>query len=410
MKFLFRFGNLFLFLLFLPIKTDSCTIFYIEKEGIVLAGNNEDWKDNAPMVFFYPSVDGKNGWIKFGWANGFPQGGMNEHGLFWDATSGPYLAMPQSEAAKTKLLTPIMQKVIEECRTVENAKLVFGGFYCEDQYKAQYLVGDSTGHSMIVEGDNIINKKKDYQVLTNFYQSHPELGGHPCWRYDKACELLQEIDIPAPYDIGYVLASTHQDGKYPTQYSTIYDLNKQQIYLFHFHNYEEFIDINLKKELQRGYRFFHISDLFSHIQNLQPADGAQVNSEDVTINWKGKPGSFYEIIYSVAPDFSEAHVATVSDFDLKEKGGVIGAVVPVLLILIIVGTFRKKPVTILFLVLFIVSFKCSKDNVEPAKTIAFSKNIIGLESGQTYFWKIHAKTADQKAFYSETSVRQFKTQ
>ena len=57
--------------------------FYIEKEGIIFAGNDEDWKDNAPMMFFHPSPVGrKNGWIKFGWASGLPQGGMNEKGLF----------------------------------------------------------------------------------------------------------------------------------------------------------------------------------------------------------------------------------------------------------------------------------------------------------------------------------------
>ena len=75
-------------------------LFYT-KEGIIYAGNNEDWKDNATMMFFYPSAQKKNGWIKFGWASGFPQGGMNEKGLFWDATSGPHLAMPHSESTKT---------------------------------------------------------------------------------------------------------------------------------------------------------------------------------------------------------------------------------------------------------------------------------------------------------------------
>jgi len=410
MKFLFRFGSLFLFFILLALKTDSCTIFYIEKEGIIYAGNNEDWKDNATMMFFYPSAQKKNGWIKFGWASGFPQGGMNEKGLFWDATSGPHLAMPHSESTKTILQVPIMKKVIEECATIEEAKIVFGDFYCEDQYKAQYLLGDSTGHSMIVEGDNIIDKNEDYQVLTNFYQSHPELGGHPCWRYNKACELLQEIDMPIPYDIGYVLSSTHQEGEYPTQYSNIYDLNNQRIYMFHFHNYDEFIDINLKEELQNGYRSFYISDLFSDIHDIQPTSGANVNVLQVLVKWKGNPDSSYEIIYSDSPDFTQAHVVNIACIDLIEKGGMKSAMVPLLLILFSMGMIKRNLGIFLFLVVLSVGFQCSKDYIEPNKTISFSKNIGDLESRQTYYWKIRAKTGGQNAFYSETTVRQFKTQ
>ena len=88
-------------------------------------------------------------------------------------------SMPQSETTKTKLQIPIMQKVTEDCATVGDAKILFGDFYREDQYKPQYLVGGSTGHSMIAEGENTIDRKDDYHILTNFYQSQPELGDYP---------------------------------------------------------------------------------------------------------------------------------------------------------------------------------------------------------------------------------------
>lgn len=62
----------------------SCTGLYdlVRQGNIVLAGNNEDWKDPWPMMFFYPATEEKYGWIKFGWGGGFPQGGMNDQGLF----------------------------------------------------------------------------------------------------------------------------------------------------------------------------------------------------------------------------------------------------------------------------------------------------------------------------------------
>ncbi len=159
-----------------------CTVFYATDGNIILFGNNEDWSDPNSRIWFIPSEEGKHGWIKFGWAGGFPQGGMNEDGLCWDATGCSYLGMPYSEANKEKYSDPLMMKVIEECATVEEASAIFTTYYCEDQYKAQYLLGDTTGASMIVEGDSIIVKSSNHQILTNFYHSHPELGGYPCWK------------------------------------------------------------------------------------------------------------------------------------------------------------------------------------------------------------------------------------
>lgn len=219
-------------ILLFSINALSCTIFYLSNDSIILAGNNEDWKDPYSKMWFYPSEDNKYGWIKFGWGSGFPQGGMNDQGLFWDGTSGPYLEMPYSESNKEKYPGPIMQKVIAECANVREASDIFSNYYCEDQYKAQYLVGDSKHNSIIVEGDSIISMEDNCLILTNFYHSNPELGGYPCWRYNIANEMITSNNSYTTYLIGSILSATHQEGKYPTQYSQIYDLQNCQIYLF----------------------------------------------------------------------------------------------------------------------------------------------------------------------------------
>lgn len=150
-----------------------CTVFYATDGNTILGGNNEDWSDSKTKIWFFPPEEGKHGWVKFGFAGGFPQGGLNDQGLFWDATGCAYLEMPYSEANKEKYYGPLMEKVIEECASVQEALIVFENYYCDDQYKAQYLIGDATGASMIVEGDSIIMKNGDYQVATNFYHSEP---------------------------------------------------------------------------------------------------------------------------------------------------------------------------------------------------------------------------------------------
>jgi len=389
-------------------RTYSCTIFYIEKDGIILAGNNEDWKDPASMMFFYPPSNGKHGWVKFGWGSGFPQGGMNDQGLFWDGTSGPYLEMPDSEAHKTKLSFPIMQKVIEECGTIEEAKAIFANFYHDDQYKAQYLLGDSSGCSMIVEGDNILDKEKDFQVLTNFYQSHPEMGGYPCWRYDKANELLEECDELNPYFVGEVLANTHQEGNYPTQYSNIYDLKNGLIYLFWFHNYEEFIKIDLSDELVKGYRSYDIPQLFSKIKLESPANGISVKTFSVKFSWKGIPGNSYEVVYSTSPDFMDFETAKVINAT-NNKRTVYLAFAPVFLFLLLLKFKKDRFMLIALSFLLFAGLRCEKDDPEPDNLTTVSKTVTNLLPGKTYYWKVRACSDPQKNFYSETIVFQFIT-
>ena len=194
-----------------------CTVIHAAEEDVVLGGSNEDWKDPLTRFWIIPAETGKHGWIKFGFAGGFPQAGMNDAGLFWDATGSPYLAMPLSEAQKTFYDGPLMVKVMEEAGSAQQAREIFGAYYCEDQYRAQYLVGDALGGSMIVEGDSILTKERRFQVLTNFYQSRPELGGYPCTRYQMATEILNGAAAITALLMGQVLDATHQEGKYPTQ-------------------------------------------------------------------------------------------------------------------------------------------------------------------------------------------------
>lgn len=403
-----------LLILSLSIKAFSCTIFYIKNDTIILAGNNEDWEDPYSRMWFYPSENGKYGWIKFGWGSGFPQGGMNDQGVFWDATSGPYLEMPYSEQNKEKYPGPLMQKIIEECESTEDAISVFSRLYCEDQYRAQYLVGDSKFNSMIVEGDSIISMDGDYLILTNFYHSNPSLGGYPCWRYDKASEMITNTENYTKYLVGSILSETHQEGRYPTQYSQIYDLINCQIYLFHHHNYEEFIVIDLVEELKKGYRSFDIPDLFANIKLGSPYEDEKISSTKVEFSWEGKPGFRYELIYATNPDFNES----TSEYITSEYPPVhnhkiaIFAMAGLLCMLPVTkGRLRRKRILILSLFM-VLNLHCEKDKnaVEEDKLITMTKTVDNLLPNTPYYWKIKSSPIDHNDFQSETITRYFITE
>ncbi len=391
----------------------TCTIFYAARNNMVLSGNNEDWSDPNTFMTFYPSESGKLGWVKFGFQNSFPQGGMNEKGLFWDAASTPYLAMPYSEENKEKYTGVLMQKVIEECSTTQEANAVFEEYYCDDLYNAQYLIGDSTGTSIIVEGDEIFGSNEDFQVMTNFCQSQYEPGNFPCWRYDTVEEMLQNDDEISPVSFGWILSATHQGGNYPTQYSNIYDNKNCIIYLFYYHNYEEYITIDLYQELEKGFKDYNIPSLFSMIEMLYPDFGAIVNSTSVTFRWEGKANSLYELYYSTDPDLTDCEPIIIRPFNfLKSTPKNLNLLISGIFITAFLGILKKRLLFILLTIFIIlIVLGCSQNSTSPSSgdIIEFTQTVENLQPGTTYYWKIIAHPEGTDDFISETVTYSFTT-
>ncbi len=384
-------------------------MFYATKGGIALGGNNEDYSDPNTGMFIIPGRNCKNGWIKFGFLGGFPQGGMNEKGLFYDATGCAYLPMPASEAEKQLYDGPLMQKVMEECGTVQEALAVFSDFYCEDQYRAQYLIGDAAGMSIIVEGDNIIVKEKHYQVLTNFYQSHPELGGYPCWRYNTAVSILEDASDITPRLFGEILSATHQEGRYPTRYSNIYDLNRQIVYVFHSHNYDEFISVDLIEELGKGQRTYTLSQLFSKMKIINPANEAVTSSASVTFEWTGQKDSMYKLYCSTDPEMADCTPIQVTGDSLDSNPILMACIGSFLLGIASIGKRRSRRAFLLLLLASTLSCGESAMNPDNDGNISFSATVENLQPDTDYFWKVVASTQNGSPFTNETPLRTFKT-
>jgi choloylglycine hydrolase len=391
---------------------EACTIFYICKNGIILGGANEDWKDPATYMWFYPADSSGYAWVKFGFGSGFPQAGMNENGLFWDGTSNPYLAMPESEAGKILYDGPIMEKVIRKSAVISDADEIFAQYYCQDQYRAQYLIGDSSGSSMIVEGDNILYADHSYQVLTNFYHSEPELGGYPCWRHDKAVEILDSCTRPSVYTAAYLLSSTHQDGNYPTQYSLIFLPASRQIVLYYYHNYDEYLLLNLQEQFQKGYKKYALPPLFSRITLSGPVNNSEVGSDSVTISWKGIPGRYYEVLLSQSPEFEDV---VITGFSAKQDTKEASAMIFVLFGLVTGAVLiRRDMVKSLLLILgfSLMLSSCQKETEDKSVTdprVSMTKTFSGLEADTTYYWKISASNETSGGLTTSTPVQKFTT-
>jgi hypothetical protein len=140
---------------------------------------------------------------------------------------------------------------------------------------------------VIIEGDEIIYKEGDYQVLTNFYHSHPEIGGYPCLRYDTAVSMLEDINSLNHEYFRSICNATHEKK---TILSNVYDLTEEVFYVNYLQNFEETLEFDLNEELAKGERRIYIGSLFEPEDNQGPG-----KPEAPTGEISGLPGE--EFVY-----------------------------------------------------------------------------------------------------------------
>jgi hypothetical protein len=100
-----------------------------------------------------------------------------------------------------------------------------------------------------------------------------------------------------------VMNAVHSKGLSTTQYSTIYDLKSALVYVLFYHNFEEFLKIDLEAELTEGHASYELSSLFADMRLLAPADTATVEGTPVTFRWSGNDDCEYQLHYSKNADF-----------------------------------------------------------------------------------------------------------
>ena len=244
----------------LTARAPACTGFSASNGRVVLVGNNED--DNNPFtsLWFVPAGKARYGRLYVGYDNFEPQGGMNEHGLWFDAFSAA--PVETLDSAKPVFQGNLTDKAIANCATVDEVVQLF------EQYNRSFMKGfvlmfaDASGGSVIIEPGAILRKTGRYQVQTNFHQSL-SVPEYECERFAIATRML--ADAQDRISLGLfrrILAATHEEQTYPTVYSNIYDLKRRVMYLYHFHNFENVVRIDLRAELKKGVHAVSLPSLF----------------------------------------------------------------------------------------------------------------------------------------------------
>lgn len=243
-----------------PDPAAACTGFCAKSKNTILVGNNEDWGNPRARIWFVPGEKGAYGRVYVGFNDGSPQGGMNEQGLFFDG-----FATPRLEVAPTPdremYFGSVAGKALAECATVDEVVRLFDKYTRPD--RAIFLFADRNGDAVAIEPEAVVRKKDWYFVQTNFYQSRVQPGAETCDRFKIATRMLEDSRGAISVDLfRRILAATHQEGGASTQYSNIYDLEARVMYLYHFHNFENVVRIDLAEELRKGPHTIEIPSLF----------------------------------------------------------------------------------------------------------------------------------------------------
>jgi tetratricopeptide (TPR) repeat protein len=229
----------------LPLQMFPCLILKIAHGNCVLAGNNEDIDNPLSKIWFEPPEKGKYGITYFGYSVNYPQGGMNDQGLFFDAVAG-FTTDWKVSPKRLNYEGNLNRKIMEECATVEEAIAVYNNYNKSSFKYARYLLADRTGASAIA---GWIDGEMKFICDNGGFQA---MGVNE----DTAISVLKAIKedkrTVSVDDVKDVLEACHVEGRYPTQYSNICDLKNNVVYMFLFHDYSSVVKFDATEEYKKG--------------------------------------------------------------------------------------------------------------------------------------------------------------
>ncbi len=404
-------------LLSLPAPLIACTVLSASNNDKVLAGTNKDCENTNTRIKIFPSTEEKYGIIYFGYqvSEGFQNvGGMNDQGLWYDGASLPERSDIENHYNKPTVKGELCEKALEECASVEEVITMYKKYF-SPHWQGHSMWADKYGNSIIIEyGEKdivVIHKKDFFQVMTNFYISDSSNSRwYNSYRYEVANHIFKNTDEVSNSLFQSILDATHQTGLNPTVFSNIYDLKNGEIYTFNFHNYEEFIKINLLEQLEKGEQYLTLYSLFNQIKLIEPLSQEKVNPSSLTFIWNGNAES-YNFYCSQNPDFANCTPKIINDLQKNTTTSIFICLMffPISLIGFNYKHY-KKVLQVLFIIILIIFISCEIDILNsPYKPSELEHKITieNLEPNTVYYWKVVA--IGDNNIDNESIVKTFQT-
>lgn len=409
--------TLIIFIFSQPSK--ACTVFSASQGDVILAAANKDWDNINTRILFLPASDGKYGRVYFGYqvSQGFQNsGGMNDQGLWYDGASLPERTDIKNHYNKPTVKGELCEKALEECASVDEVIQMYTKYY-SPHWQGHSMWADKYGNSVIIEyGEKdvvFIRKHSDYQVMTNFYVSDTtNARWYNCYCFNTAEYMLKNGNDISLDLFRSTLDAVHAEGLMPTVYSNIYDLKNGDIYVFNFHNYNEFVKLNLEEQFKKGEQYFKLPQLFNEVKLHSPVSGEIVAYSSINFEWYGD-GDNYLLYYSTNPNFTDCEPIVIEANQLIKYADM--GFFPILLIIILIGSLglRKSKITAVIIGLATVCLFVSCDiptitSPYSPSEIKHSQTVENLQPNTLYYWKV--VTIIENGINSESIVQTFITE
>ena len=304
----------------------GCTVITISKGDSVFFAGNDDYINPDSYYWVEPGDSTRYGVIWIGKTDD-PQQGVNEKGLAYDANGLPRVDVnPHSERipVEGEYYHHYCMQIMHECSTVEEV-ITWAGLHQRPPYMHDQLhFADATGDAVVIsagkDGEMVFTRKDPgdgFLVSTNFNVANPANGtDYPCWRYDKARELLGQLvanDGPVTSgDATYVMDAVHVAGASGWTIETmVADMVNGLVYLYFFYQYDHPVVLNVKQELANPREPGPLSLLFPEevreeaVRRYKDAQSNLVLNKVVGITWPAMVLVSLILLFTVCADFKK---------------------------------------------------------------------------------------------------------
>jgi hypothetical protein len=291
---------LLIMMIFYPIQViKACSMYKITQGDKTIVGNNEDWISPNSKFWYEKGEDENYGVLYMGQLDDFSQGAINEVGLVFDGFANPKLAVEDTVGKKTISISTAISKIMQTMSTVKEVKAYLSEVNLSSLTSSQIVFVDRYGTYLIVEGDVLFIGKEDEKAFSNFYYSQIDsVADVPLDGFQKGLQFLKNSQGSATTDYcSNVMKSLASNKLFGTQYSTIYDLSTLTVRIYLFHDYSQYVEIDLINELKKGNHSTMIADLFP-----KESTGYQ---HYLSYNDTENPAKFLQELAGNSPKFSE---------------------------------------------------------------------------------------------------------
>ncbi len=304
-------------LVLISFRTSACFIIFLSDGRQVLVGNHEDWFAKDAAIKVNAPAPGKYGSVIFTFmSEGWAQGGMNEHGLFFDAAYTPFQHVDFDSHVK-EFQGYIWQQVLDKATNVREAFQILSQYKLDQLSESNIVIADAYGNVGWVgvkDGKVFMEEGHKAQLIqTNYNPKHPELAEEPtCWRFDQATKHLQLRSDVSVDNVKSILQETHQDSL--TVYSNIYDLKNRIIHTYNKRNFQNDIVVSMPGIFSAGDCMLSLDSLAKGVYSWEHCSSGSTSRKGrvkgkVTDSETGQPVPFVNI------GFMEKNVGTLSDPD-----------------------------------------------------------------------------------------------